>query len=109
MTIDELKKHLPEEAIKKHFGDEDKLTIYKGKGCKICHNTGYNGRIGAFEVLEVTKNIRQLISGRSDSDVINQKAIEEGMTTMLDDGLDKVRKGMTTIEEVVRVTKVESL
>ena len=109
VTIDELKKHLPEESIKKHFGDQEKLTLYKGKGCKICHNTGYNGRIGAFEVLEVTKAIRQLITERSDADIINQKAIEEGMTTMLDDGLDKVRKGMTTIEEVVRVTKVESL
>ncbi len=109
MTIDELKKHLPEDAIKKHFGDGTKLTLYKGKGCKICHNTGYNGRLGAFEVLEVTKAIRQLITERSDSDVINQKAIEEGMTTMLDDGLDKVSRGLTTIEEVVRVTKVESL
>jgi type IV pilus assembly protein PilB len=109
MTIDELKKQLPEDAIKKHFGNEEKLTLYKGKGCKICHNTGYNGRLGAFEVLEVTKAIRQLITERTDSDVINQKAIAEGMTTMLDDGLDKVRKGLTTIEEVVRVTKVESL
>ncbi len=109
MTMDELKKHLPEEIIKKHFGGSEKLTLYKGKGCKICHTTGYSGRLGVFEVLEVTKTIRQLITERSDSDVINQKAIEEGMTTMLDDGLDKVRKGLTTIKEVVRVTKVESL
>jgi len=109
VTVDALKKRLPEETIKKHFGGEEKLTLYKGRGCKICHNTGYNGRVGAFEVLEVTKTIRQLITERSDSDVINQKAIEEGMTTMLDDGLDKVRKGLTTIEEVVRVTKVEAL
>ncbi len=109
MTIDELKKRLPGGVIQKHFGGDTALTLYKGKGCKICHNTGYSGRLGVFEVLEVTKTIRQLITERSDSDVINEKAIEEGMTTMLDDGLDKVHKGLTTIEEVVRVTKVESL
>ncbi len=108
-TTDELKKHLPEDAIRKHFGDKAEITLYKGKGCKICHNTGYSGRLGVFEVLEITKDIRKLISERGDSDVINQKAREEGMSTMLDDGLDKVQRGMTTIDEVVRVTKVESL
>lgn len=108
-TQEELKKHLPEDAIKKHFDDNATLTLYKGKGCKICHNTGYNGRLGVFEVLEVSKDIRQLISERKDSDEINKKALEEGMTTMLDDGLTKVKKGLTTIDEVVRVTKVESI
>ncbi len=106
---DELKKHLPAELIKKHFGDEPTLTLYKGKGCKICHNTGYSGRLGVFEVLEVSKGIRRLITEKNDSDVINKAAIDEGMTTMLDDGLDKVRQGQTTIDEVIRVTKVESL
>jgi type II secretory ATPase GspE/PulE/Tfp pilus assembly ATPase PilB-like protein len=109
MTQEELKKHLPEETIKRHFGDEATLKLYKGKGCKICHNTGYNGRLGVFEVLEVSKDVRKLISEHSDSDEINKKALEEGMTTMLDDGLDKVKRGLTSIEEVVRVTKVESI
>lgn len=109
MSPDELSKHLPADAIKKHFGDAATLTMYKGKGCKICHNTGYNGRLGVFEVLEVSKAVKQLISERRDSDEINAKALEEGMTTMLDDGLDKVKRGLTTIEEVVRVTKVESI
>ncbi len=108
-SVEELKKHLPEDSIKKHFGSDTTLTLYKGKGCKICHFTGYNGRLGVFEVLEVTKDIRKLISEKNDSDIINGKAIEEGMTTMLDDGLDKVKKGLTTVDEVVRVTKVESI
>ena len=69
--------------------------------------TGYSGRIGVFEVLEVTKDIRDLITKRNDADVILQKAIKEGMTTMLDDGLEKVIKGLTTIEEVLRVTKIQ--
>jgi type IV pilus assembly protein PilB len=108
VTTAELKKHLPEGVIKKHFGSVEKLTLYKGKGCKICHNTGYSGRLGVFETLEVSKHIRELITGKNDSDAINQAAIDEGMTTMLDDGLDKIKKGLTTVEEVIRVTKVES-
>ena len=105
----DLVKNLPEEILKKHFADKEIIRGYQGKGCKICHQTGYSGRLGIFEVLEVTKDIRTLIAEKNDSDVINKKAIEEGMTTMLDDGLEKVLKGVTTIEEVLRVTKVESL
>ena len=83
--------------------------MYKGNGCKVCHDTGYSGRLGVFEVLEVTKDMRKLIAKNADSDEINSLAVSEGMNSMLDDGLQKVLKGMTTIEEVLRVTKVESL
>jgi len=109
ITQSELTKNIPIEAIKKHFGSEKEIRIYKGLGCKICHNTGYTGRIGIFEVLDVSKEIKKLILARSDSDVITREAVEEGMSTMLDDGLEKVRKSITTLEEVLRVTKVESL
>lgn len=109
ITQSELTKNIPLDSVKKHFGNEKEIRIYKGAGCKICHNTGYSGRIGIFEVLEVSKEIKKLILGRSDSDVITSLAIEEGMATMLDDGLEKVRKSVTTLEEVLRVTKVESL
>lgn len=105
----ELTKNLPVEKIKKHFGEGGSVRIYKGTGCKICHQTGFRGRVGAFEVLEVSKDIRQLIAQKEDADVITQQAQKEGMTTMLDDGLDKVARGVTTIEEVLRVTKVETL
>lgn len=106
ITREDLLKNLPMEIVKRQVGDKKSITIYQGIGCKICHFTGYSGRIGVFEVLEVTKAIRDLITQRNDADVILQKAIEEGMTTMLDDGMEKVIKGMTTIEEVLRVTKV---
>lgn len=106
---EELVKHIPEPVIARHFGDSTELAVFTGKGCKICHNTGYAGRLGVFEVLEVEKETRKLIAENNDSDVINAKAVEQGMTTMLDDGLDKVAKGLTTVEEVLRVTKVESL
>ena len=105
----DLVKNLPQEIVLKHFGDKQEFTIYQGKGCKICHNTGYAGRFGVYEVLEVSKEIKKLIAEKKDSDEILKKAIDEGMTTMLDDGLEKVAKGVTTIEEVLRVTKVESL
>jgi len=109
ITQTDLTKNLPFETIKKHFGTDKEIRIYKGAGCKVCHHTGYSGRIGLFEVLEVSKEIKKLILARSDSDVITTQAVEEGMTTMLDDGLEKVRKSVTTLEEVLRVTKVESL
>lgn len=105
----ELGKHIPQPAIEKHFGKTSELTFYQGRGCKVCHNTGFSGRLGIFEVLEVSKTIRKLISEKSDSDDINKQAIDEGMSTMLDDGLDKVAKGLTSIGEVIRVTKVENL
>lgn len=108
ITREELLKNLPLEVINKYVDGKTSMIIYQGTGCKICHLTGYSGRIGVFEVLEVTKDIRDLITKRNDADVILQKAIEEGMTTMLDDGLEKVMKGLTTIEEVLRVTKIQN-
>ncbi|MEN9407532.1 MAG: hypothetical protein RLZZ455_748 [Candidatus Parcubacteria bacterium] len=104
----ELMRSIPEATIVHYFGHEEMLTVYQGQGCKVCNMTGYAGRIGVFEVLKVTKNIRKLIIEKRDADVIAQAAIEEGMTTMLDDGLKKIAKGVTTISEVLRVTKVES-
>jgi len=108
ITKEELLKNLPARIVDNYVDKKNVVNIYQGAGCKICHLTGYSGRIGVFEVLEVTKAIRDLITKRADADVILQKAIEEGMTTMLDDGLEKVLKGLTTIEEVLRVTKIQS-
>lgn len=110
VSYEEMIKNFPPEVIKRNLGTAKKsIKAYKGKGCKVCRNTGYIGRIGLFEVLEVSKNIRQLITQKSDADVIAKAAIEEGMKTMLDDGIAKIISGMTTIEEVLRVTKAEFL
>lgn len=105
----ELAKHFPPKVMANYFAEDAPVTLFQGKGCKLCHNTGYKGRLGVFEVLEVTKNIRKLIGEKVDADVIGQAAIKEGMKTMLDDAIEKVKKGLTTIEEVIRVTKFESL
>ncbi|MFA5025488.1 MAG: GspE/PulE family protein [Candidatus Shapirobacteria bacterium] len=110
ITRDELLKSLSDDMITKHYipvGKNKEIRIYKGNGCKHCHNTGYAGRIGLFEVLEVSKKIRELIIKRIGTDEILEQAKKEGFNTMQDDGLDKITKGITTIEEVLRVTKNE--
>jgi type IV pilus assembly protein PilB len=109
MKTDSLAKNLPVEVIKRNFGSKEEIKTYQGEGCKICHSTGYSGRVGIFEVIEINNRIRKLISEKSDAQTILSEAVRGGMTTMLDDGLQKSLKGETTIEEVLRVTRVESL
>jgi len=109
MSADELTKQIPAKYVEDYFGKEKEIYIYKGTGCKICHGTGYAGRIGVFEIIEVSKALKELIVAKADSDVIAKKAQDEGMKTMLEDGLEKVTKGLTTIEEVLRVTKVDTI
>lgn len=101
----DLVKHFPETVIKRYFGNTKDIRLYHGKGCPVCHGTGYTGRVGIFEILEVTPDIEQLITEKADSDVIRKKAIGNGMTTMFEDGLSKVQQGITTIEEILRATK----
>ena len=85
--------------------DEAKnLTIFKGKGCTTCNNTGYKGRLGLYEVLECTDEIRQMVLEGASSMEIKKQAVEEGMLTLRRSGLQKIADGMTTIDEVVRET-----
>jgi len=112
ITQETLEKDIPNEILLKHYipvGENKEIRIYQGKGCKACHFSGYKGRIGVFEILEITPKIREMITAKSDADQIGVAARAEGMTSMLDDGLQKVAKGMTTIEEVLRVVKTEFL
>lgn len=80
------------------------LKLFRGKGCSACDNTGYRGRTGIFELMPVSENIRRLIVDRKSSNEIRQTAIREGMLPLRESGLDKVVNGVTTIEEVSRVT-----
>jgi len=80
-------------------------TLYRGKGCPACSETGYRGRTGIYEILLVSEEIRQLIMKKADSTTIGRKAVEEGMRTLREDGARKVIAGITTLEEVVRVTQ----
>jgi hypothetical protein len=81
------------------------LTFYKGKGCEQCGDTGYKGRIGIFEILPVTEKIKGLTLERTGSSVLAEAAIAEGMATLKQDGIMKALEGITTLEEVWRVTK----
>ncbi len=81
-------------------------TIYEPAGCERCGGTGYRGRCGVFEVLEMTEDIRRLVDSQSDWATIDHVAVKNGMTTMIDDGRAKCRAGMTSPAEVLRVTTV---
>jgi type IV pilus assembly protein PilB len=76
----------------------------KGKGCEKCNNTGYKGRVGLYEVMEITEELRELILVGASGLELRRKAVEEGMITLRGSGLLKVKQGMTTVEEVVRET-----
>lgn len=81
------------------------LLFYKGKGCSKCNETGYKGRIGVYETLEVTPEISNLIAKKTDSGELAKEAEKQGMLTMLEDGFIKAKNGITTLEEIIRVTK----
>lgn len=89
------------------FGAEIGFQTYKGQGCEACDNTGYRGRAGIFELLLVNDDIRRLIVEKKGSDIIMQKAVELGMKTLRDDGWEKVKAGITTVDEIIRVTQVQ--
>jgi len=81
------------------------LLFYRGKGCKRCNNTGYKGRIGIYEALEVDENVRNLILKKSDGSEIGEYAKKKGVISIVEDGFIKAKNGITTIEEILRVTK----
>jgi type IV pilus assembly protein PilB len=80
------------------------VTVLQGRGCETCNNTGYKGRTGLFEVMEVTAPIKELILQRAQSKDIKKKALEQGMITLRRSGLIKIKAGITSLEEVVRET-----
>ena len=98
----------PSEAILRQIGlsihDIGDKNFFYGAGCADCNNTGYRGRKGIYELLDITEPIRELITQRAPSVVIRQKAIELGMSTLRADGLRSIFEGETTIEEVLKYT-----
>jgi type IV pilus assembly protein PilB len=96
----------PEALIDVGFSPSEAGTIrtYKGQGCATCNGTGYKGRVGLYEVMEITEEVRELILVGASALELRKKAIEEGMLTLRLSGLEKIRLGMTTVEEIVRET-----
>ena len=105
----------PEEVFLDEIGFKSALkkrglknsTFYKGKGCEKCMHTGYKGRTGIYELLLVYDRIKRLILQRTSTEVIKEEAVKLGMKTLREDGWDKVIEGVTTIDEVLRVTEAE--
>jgi general secretion pathway protein E len=86
------------------FGFRVGETIQEPCGCERCGGTGYRGRLGVFELLEISSELRELIGEKTDGLKIDETAIRAGMTTMLDDGIAKCRTGLTSPAEILRVT-----
>ena len=96
----------PTALMQAGFNAEDAKTVIpnKGRGCEKCNNTGFKGRVGLYEVMEVTEELRELILVGASALELRRKAVDEGMITLRNSGLRKVKEGVTTIEEIVRET-----
>jgi type IV pilus assembly protein PilB len=96
----------PEALVEVGFSPDEakQITTYKGQGCATCNHTGYKGRIGLYEVMEINDELRELILIGASALELRKKAIEDGMINLRESGLQKIRDGVTTIEEVVRET-----
>ena len=103
--------YIPEVGVMEELGishsEVTKLDIFKGRGCKNCANTGFRGRRGIYELLMINDDIRQLILDKTPSNVIKEKGRSKGMKTLREAGWDKVKSGISTVSEVLRVTQVE--
>jgi len=99
--------HTPSDEVLKDLGLKGKMIFYRGKGCASCRGTGFAGRIGIFELLIMDEDIRKLIVAKASADEIRKIAISKGMGTLFSDGISKAKEGITTVEEVLRVTKTE--
>jgi type IV pilus assembly protein PilB len=96
----------PVRVAAKHLGlpGTDEVEAFEPAGCTRCRDTGYRGRVGLFEVMVISEEIRSLIITRASAGEIRRVAIEQGMRPLVEDGLDKVRAGETTLAEIARVT-----
>jgi type II secretory ATPase GspE/PulE/Tfp pilus assembly ATPase PilB-like protein len=88
--------------------ENEKKELFKGKGCSECYDSGFKGRIGLYELLEVDEGLKSLILTNPNSDTIKGYLAETGHRTLKDLGYEKVLQGVTTIEEVARATFVDS-
>ncbi|MGI6078972.1 MAG: GspE/PulE family protein [Fastidiosipilaceae bacterium] len=100
ISRDQLLSNIPDFPISE---GEEKLTLYRSKGCFRCSNTGYKGRVGIYELLLVNEEIRRLTLNHASSSEINDAAVAAGMVTLRQDGLRKVKEGITSVEETMRV------
>lgn len=84
------------------------ITFYKPVGCPECNQTGYKGRLAVFEIMAMTPGMAKLTMERADTSLLRKQAVADGMTLLIDDGIRKIKEGLTTIEEVIAVATVEA-
>ena len=103
--------YVPEDprALRSEFGDDVPETLFRGRGCRECQGSGYRGRTGVFEIMPVDDELRSMILERTSANMIRKAATASGMKSLREDGWRLVRSGMTTLEEVLRVTKDERM
>ena len=89
-------------VFRQHSGGSEKSVFYRGAGCSYCSNTGYRDRIGVYELLKITPEIRRLIVGWATTEELRRLAVAQGMRTMLREAMQMVEDDVTTIPEVVR-------
>lgn len=94
--------------LKKRFGDRLPEVLYKGRGCRQCQGTGYRGRLGIFEMMMVTDDLRSLIIENASAPELRKIAVNQGMKSLREDGFRHLHDGRTTVEEILRVTKDET-
>jgi type IV pilus assembly protein PilB len=96
----------PQALVEAGFTQEESQTVVpkRGKGCGTCNSTGYKGRVGLYEVMEIGDELRELILIGASAPELRKKAVDDGMITLRRSGLHKVMQGVTTIEEVARET-----
>ena len=105
------KQYKPSEALLKSLGltakDAQKITFYEAVGCEQCNNTGYKGRLAIFEMMRMTPDIGKLTMERVDTSRIRKQATTDGMALLIQDGIRKIKDGVTTIDEVLSVATIE--
>lgn len=104
LPISKIESFLKEKILSRGAKGE-KIRLFRGRGCPLCQKTGYLGRIGIFELLEMKEPIKKLVMTRANASQIKEEAVRLGMKTMLEDGLEKMEQGITTLDEILRVTK----
>jgi type IV pilus assembly protein PilB len=105
LNIAGIMKKLEAEGVVKSETGLESLMFYRGKGCKRCNNSGYKGRIGVYETLEMTPEMAEIVINTVDTAAIKKQAEKQGMLTLVEDGFIKAVNGLTNLEEVMRVTK----
>ncbi len=98
-------KYTPSDQELRSLELSQKISFYHGKGCMKCKDTGFSGRIGIFELLLINDQIKNMIGAKASANEIRKKAVSLGMRILFDDGLEKIKNGITTAEEVLRVTE----